>query len=208
VAEKKGTDFDKIVYGVALVVALIAGVIAFASHQEREAQNTEPVETADPVAAAQARAEVEEKATGHIEFEEPAEQPRARPLPEGFEPDLPDVPDLETEPPPEREPAEEDPRMQTLAAEMRMLNRARTLLGEHPAEAIGVIDDHRRQYPEGVLREEREAFAIEALLALERVEEAERRYIDFLREFPDSEHREHLQRAMQRPPHEVGARGR
>ena len=123
-------------------------------------------------------------------------------------PDLPEVPDLATEPPPEREATENDPRMQTLAAEMRMLNRARTLLGEHPAEAIGVIDDHRRQYPDGVLREEREAFAIEALLALERVEEAERRYYDFLREFPSSEHREHLRRAMQRPPHEVGARGR
>jgi len=207
VAEKKGTDFDKIVYGVALVVALIAGVIAFVSHQEREAEPTEAVE-ADPVEAAQARADLEEKATGRIEFEAPAKQPQARPLPEGFVPDLPEVPDLETEPPPEREPAEEDPRMQTLAAEMRMLNRARTLLGEHPAEAIGVIDDHRRQYPDGVLREEREAFAIEALLALERVEEAERRYYDFLREFPDSEHREALRRAMQRPPHEVGARGR
>lgn len=203
----KGTDFDKIVYGVALVVALIAGVIAFASHQEREAEHTEPVDP-DPVAAAEARADAEEKATGRIEFEEPEKQPQARPLPEGFVPDLPEVPDLEADPPPEREPAEEDPRMQTLGAEMRMLNRARTLLGEHPAEAIGVIDDHRRQYPEGVLREEREAFAIEALLALERVEEAERRYYDFLRAFPDSEHRAHLQRAMQRPPHSVGARGR
>lgn len=197
-------EIDKIVYGVALVVALVAGGIAYFSHQDREAEEPAP----DPVAEARARAE-QEVPTGHIEFVEPEPEPPPRSRAgDDYVPSLPEVPDLETEPPPERPPTQEDPRMQTLAAEMRILSRARSLLGEHPSEALGVIDQHRRQYPHGVLREERESFAIEALLALEHTAEAERRYYDFLVDFPSSEHREHLQRAMQRPPHEVGAGGR
>lgn len=199
------TDTDKVVYGVALVVALIAGGIAIAANlDEPEA----PLEEEDPVAAAHERADGE-RPTGSIEFVEPEKRPpgRSRAGPD-FVPQLPEVPDLAAEPPPERAPTQEDPRMQSLAAEMRILSRARGLIGEHPAEALGVIQQHRRQYPTGVLREEREAFAIEALLALEHAAEAERRYYDFVQEFPDSEHREHLQRAMMRPPHRVGASGR
>jgi hypothetical protein len=71
-----------------------------------------------------------------------------------------------------------------------------------------VLEQHRRVHPHGVLREEREAFAIEALLALSHVAEAERRYYDFLREYPDSAFRERLRAAMRRPPSEVGASGR
>ncbi|MBZ0121042.1 MAG: hypothetical protein K8H88_28870, partial [Sandaracinaceae bacterium] len=55
---------------------------------------------------------------------------------------------------------------------------------------------------------EREAFAIEALLALERADEAERRYYDFRRAFPQSDFTSRLERAMQRPRHEVGEHGR
>jgi hypothetical protein len=41
-------------------------------------------------------------------------------------------------------------------------------------------------YPDGVLAEGREALAIEALLALDRRNDAERRYTDFLRRFSGS----------------------
>jgi len=197
------SDTDKVVYGVALVVALIAGGIAIAANVGRE----EPLEAEDPVAAARARSAAEVP-TGSIEFVEPESTPQGRSrADDGYVPSLPAVPDLAHEPPPERVESD-DPRMRTLVAEMRMLSRARQLLGEHPAEALGVIEQHRRQYPGGVLREERESFAIEALLALEHPAEAERRYYDFLSHFPNSEHREHLRRAMQRPPHRVGASGR
>ncbi len=199
------SDTDKVVYGVALVVAVIAGGVALAANLDREDEEAAPE---DPVAAARQRAE-DETPTGQIEFAEPEPAPpRGTSLAgDDFVPSLPEVPDLATEPPPERA-APDDPRMESLAAEMRILSRARQLLGEHPAEALGVIEHHRRRYPNGVLREERESFAIEALLALEHPAEAERRYYDFLDDFPDSEHRAHLRRAMQRPPHRVGASGR
>ncbi len=218
-AEAKDSSTDKLVYGVALGLALLAAGLAIANGLSGGDDAA-----ADPVAAARARAEREARETS-IELPaarsgpipdapppgavDPADTASARPLPPGFVPSLPEVPDLAARPPPARvEGDDDDPRMANLAAEMRMLSRARTLLGEHPAEALGVIRQHRRAYPEGALREEREVFAIEALLALEHTAEAERRYYDFLVDFPDSEHREHLMREMQRPPHAVGAGGR
>ncbi|HEY8430972.1 MAG TPA: hypothetical protein VIL20_21485 [Sandaracinaceae bacterium] len=103
-------------------------------------------------------------------------------------PALPPVPDLATQPPPARPGGgEDDPRLAQLGAEMRFLGRARELLGERPGEALAILEQHRRAHPHGILREEREAFAIEALVALDRRTEAERRYYDFLRAYPSSE---------------------
>ncbi|MBX3273736.1 MAG: hypothetical protein KF729_25955 [Sandaracinaceae bacterium] len=201
-APARSAGTDTIVYGVALVVALIALGLAIANGMSSEEEGPEPA-PADPVAAARARAERETRGS-EIALEVPDEPP-ARP---DFVPSLPAVPDLATQPPPPRPDTPEDPRMATLAAEMRILSRARTLLGEHPAEAFGVVEEHRRRFAQGVLREEREVFAIEALLALERSAEAERRYYDFVRDFPRSDHRDSLERAMLRPPHRVGAGGR
>jgi hypothetical protein len=189
--ERQSSGSDSMVYGLALAVALIAGVTAVLSATGDEDEPPPP------------RA-----------MEAPAREAPAEPEPETAErepeivPDLPTVPDLENEPPPAREPGAPDPRFAELGAEMRMLSRARELLEGHPAEALGVLEQHRRRHPDGALREEREAFAIEALVALEHVDEAERRYYEFLRDFPDSDFRSRLERLMQRPPHEVGAVGR
>lgn len=102
-------------------------------------------------------------------------------------PNLPEVPDLATQPPPAAAtPEEDDPRFAQLGGEMRYLSRARELLEEHPAEALGVLEQHRRTHPNGILREEREAFAIEALVSLDHPAEAERRYYDFLATYPSS----------------------
>lgn len=122
--------------------------------------------------------------------ETPVQKPPGEPEPPLEPPDLPDVPDLANEPPPPR--PEGDPRMSSLGAEMRYLSRAQQLLEDQPARAYELLDEHRRAHPDGVLAEEREAFAIEALLALERREEAERRYTDFLRRFPQSDFTERL----------------
>lgn len=198
-------DTDKVVYGVVLAVALAAGGLAIAG-----ALGDDPEQDATIGGPSSAREASPESASGHVEFLEPRDEP-AGPSRGGpdFVPHLPDVPDLANEPPPERSVSDRvDPRMEGLGAEMRDLSRARDLIAEHPSEALGVLDQHRRAHPHGVLCEEREAFAIEALLALEHVAEAERRYYDFLREFPDSAFRERLRAAMRRPPHEVGASGR
>lgn len=187
---------ERMVYGLALVVALIAGVTAIVSSWGEDDEEI-PSSTAAPAAPAA------EAPSGRVEVvEPPTKGSRAG---DDFVPSLPEVPNLATQPPPPRA-ARPDPRMGSLAAEMRVLNRARALLAEHPAEALGVIEEHRQQHPQGVLREEREAFAIEALLDLEHTAEAERRYYDFLRDYPESDLRERLSERMSRPPHALAPR--
>jgi hypothetical protein len=152
---------DMVLYGAALLAAVFAAVWAIA------ARPAEP--HAEPQPAAQEAKPVRE---------EPEE---AEPVPV---PSLPEVPDLASEPPPPR--PEGDPRMNALGGEMRFLSRARELLPDQPAQALDILEEHRREYPDGVLAAEREAFAIEALVALDRRAEAERRYTDFLRRYPSS----------------------
>lgn len=73
-----------------------------------------------------------------------------------------------------------------LSAEMRLVSEARRTMAEDPAEALALLDQHRERYPAGALREEREAHAILILRRLERTADAERRYTDFLSDFPAS----------------------
>lgn len=163
-AEDAKKRIDLFLYGTALVLAIGGGALALSN-----ALGGEPSASAPSSAAAPA----------------PAAAPSPAPAP--VAPDLPDVPDLRAQPPPTPPPdADEDPRLADLAAEMRYLSRARELLAEHPAEAFGVLEQHRRRYPRGGLSEQREAFAIEALASLGHRDLAERRYYDFLRDYPES----------------------
>jgi hypothetical protein len=121
-------------------------------------------------------------------------------LPEGFVPDLPAVPTL----PPgahrdvmATEASTDDERLDALAVEMRLVREARGLIESDPAAALQLLDRHRSRYPSGALREEREAYAIEALLALRHTEEVERRYLEFREDFPTSSFMPRLERAMQ-----------
>lgn len=190
---------DRWLYGSAALAALVAGAVAVWN------ATSEPT-TVEQSGAPTPSDEPDEPAPGAVHFSDagPELSPRVG---ADFVPDLPEVPDLATEPP-DTPPPSDDPRMEQLGAEMRILSRARELLDEHPAEALGVLEQHRQRYAHGVLREERDAFVIEALLTLEHVDEAERRYYDFLSDYPESAFRERLRRAMMRPPHEVGAGGR
>lgn len=197
-------DGERMVYGLALVVAVVAGITAMASSWSDDEETPASTSAVGPeTAASEAAASETEPPSGRMEVEPPTKGTRR--AGDDFVPSLPEVPDLATQPPPPR-PARRDPRMGSLTAEMRILNRARELLAEHPAEALGVIAEHRRQHPQGVLREEREAFAIEALLDLEHSAEAERRYYDFLRDYPESNFRERLRERMSRPPHALAPR--
>ncbi len=178
---QKRLRVDAILYGTVLVLAIVGGAYAIFDRP--------PVQVAhEPTLA--------ERHANPTPMPPPPTAPEPTP-PEaqGPVPDLPEVPDLATEPPPPP-PQNDDPRLGQLGAEMRYLSRARELLDQHPAEALGVIEQHRRNYPNGVLREEREAFALEALVAVGRTDEAERRYYDFLREYPHSELTGRLDRIM------------
>lgn len=128
------------------------------------------------------------------------EAPAPPPLPEGFVPDLPDVPTLPEGARPARSAAEgagDDARLDQLAGEMRLVREARDLLERDPTAALSLLDQHRHRYPQGVLREEREVYAIEALLLLRQTDQVERRYLEFREDFPASTFLPRLERLMQ-----------
>lgn len=74
-----------------------------------------------------------------------------------------------------------------LEAERAMLDVARTALGRGDGvHALGACDDHARKFPRGVLGEEREAIAVQALLLAHRSDEAQARAERFRKSYPRS----------------------
>jgi len=78
-------------------------------------------------------------------------------------------------------------------SEAEFLERARGALGQSPAAALSLANQHRARFPAGVLAEEREVIAIEALKRLGRTAEAEQRVEAFARRFPGSAYRKKLE---------------
>jgi hypothetical protein len=72
------------------------------------------------------------------------------------------------------------------AGELILLGRARRIMPADPARALALADEHRARYRVGILTEERELLAVEALLRLKRRDEAEQRGRAFARTFPNS----------------------
>jgi hypothetical protein len=77
-------------------------------------------------------------------------------------------------------------------SEAEFLERARGALGQSPSLALSLANQHRARYPSGVLAEEREVIAIEALKRLGRTAESERRIEAFSRRYPGSAYRKKL----------------
>lgn len=156
------------IWGALLVVSLAAGIIGFA--QWRAEGGGEPAPPA-------------------LRLDDPLPQGEAPPVPDlppGFVPDLPAVPTL---PAGTHVGGARDPEASAddeLAGEMRLVSEARRMLEEDPAGALSLLDQHRTRFPQGALREEREAYAIEAMIALEHTAEVERRYLEFRHDFPTS----------------------
>jgi hypothetical protein len=127
----------------------------------------------------------------------------ARELPEGFVPNLPEVPTLPAGTHVGRahpEGASDDVRGDDLSAEMRLLSEARDELGDDDAAAcLTLLDQHRERFPNGALAEERDAYTILALHALARDHEVERRYVDFREDYPESSFNERLARVLATP---------
>lgn len=74
-----------------------------------------------------------------------------------------------------------------LEAERAMLDVARTALGRGDGpNALGACDDHARKFPRGVLAEEREAIAVQALLLAQRSDDARARAERFRKSYPRS----------------------
>ena len=74
-----------------------------------------------------------------------------------------------------------------LDAERSLLDVARRALAEgKPADALPPLVAHARRFPTGVLVEEREALAINALVGSRRYDDARARAAEFLKRFPGS----------------------
>jgi hypothetical protein len=73
-------------------------------------------------------------------------------------------------------------------SELELLARARAQITSDPDAALHTLDADRAEYEHGVLAQEREVLAIEALARLGRKPEAEARAAAFHHEFPGSAH--------------------
>ena len=92
------------------------------------------------------------------------------------------------------------PSARGLAAERALLDIARSGLARGDAtEALAAVDRHAREYPNGVLVEEREALAVKALVALGRRDEAHGRAARFEERFPSSLMLRAVKRAVGEP---------
>lgn len=80
--------------------------------------------------------------------------------------------------------------------EAALLRSARQALATSPARTLALTQEHRRRYPRGILDQEREALAIDALIALGRDGEARARARTFELAYPGSPHRARIERAL------------
>jgi hypothetical protein len=88
-------------------------------------------------------------------------------------------------------------------SEVALLEQARDALrAGDAARALELTAEHERQFADGVLAEEREALAIEALVTLGRGDDARTRWSKFASAYPHSNYHARLQRLMD--PHEPG----
>jgi hypothetical protein len=166
--------------GMAAVGAAGAGVLAWALLSGREA----PAPVKPAATAVQSRTAPAVTPSGGSELPT-ATAPEAAPAPSGA------PPSSETAPSTAR-PAVAPP-FRPAESEAEFLERARGALGQSPAAALSLANQHRARFPAGVLAEEREVIAIEALKRLGRTAEAERRIEAFARRFPGSAYRKKLE---------------
>jgi len=82
------------------------------------------------------------------------------------------------------------------AAELELLGRARAALGHDPAAALALTTRHGRLFPGGLLEQERDVLVIEALVALDRRDEAADRARSFWRRYPQSPYADKVRRTL------------
>ncbi|HEX4339098.1 MAG TPA: hypothetical protein VH062_24490 [Polyangiaceae bacterium] len=80
--------------------------------------------------------------------------------------------------------------------ETALLERAHHALGSSPARALALTEEHRRAYPAGVLGQESDLIAIEALVALGRDGDARSAAARFRTRYPSSAHLRRIDRLL------------
>ena len=163
-------------------IAAVVGVVAYSTHDEPAPEPATTVEVAarpagddpDPTIAPDTNDEAEtepasENDTALETTAAPPPAPRTRPGPTEERP----AP-VRAEPP------------ATARPELELLTEAQDALARDPRRALALATDHARSYPNGMLAQEREVLAIDALLRLGRRAEAERRATAFGTRWPRS----------------------
>ncbi|HMA94796.1 MAG TPA: hypothetical protein VKP30_19030 [Polyangiaceae bacterium] len=84
------------------------------------------------------------------------------------------------------------------AEEWRILRAARRAVPSDPGRALVLVREHAEKFPEGMLVQEREAIAIDALARLGRTSEARARSAAFSAQFPGSPYRNRNDAAVSR----------
>lgn len=82
--------------------------------------------------------------------------------------------------------------------EISLIGNAHDALRSNPAAALALCKQHETKFAGGHFAQEREAVAIEALVYLNRKDEAKKRFADFDQKFPSSSHRVHLETLLAR----------
>ncbi len=83
-----------------------------------------------------------------------------------------------------------------VASEAELLHRAWDARAHDPAQALALVVEDERLYPDGVLAEERDALRISALAKLNRLGEARVAATHFFAVHPDSVHRVMIERSI------------
>ena len=86
----------------------------------------------------------------------------------------------------------------TSADEYRLLRAARQALADHPARALDLADEHTHRFAHGMLAQEREAIAVEALVQLGREGQAKTRAQAFFVSYPSSPYRSRVEHVLGR----------
>lgn len=84
--------------------------------------------------------------------------------------------------------------------EAMLVAKARSHLARDPARALALAEEAERDFPRGQLVEERRALAIRALVALGRLDEAQRQAEPFLAEHGRGAHAAAVRRALEGSP--------
>jgi hypothetical protein len=82
------------------------------------------------------------------------------------------------------------------ASELELMHDAKAALASDPGHALSLLNRLAKLYPSGVLAQEREVLAIDALLRLGRKSEANARATRFSSSYPASAHWPHIQRLL------------
>jgi hypothetical protein len=110
--------------------------------------------------------------------------------------DLPSVPSKTTTAKPAARPTTnaEAPTQEEIA----LIDRAHQTLRTDPQGALALCKEHETKFASGHFAQEREAVAIEALVQMNRKDEAKRRFSSFDNQYPSSSHRVHLESLLAR----------